>query len=706
MRYFSLFGLVAAFLLVELASKSEIITVGYAAVGESSDVLGWTAFGGVIVFVFYWIKFNEWAGDGQSPPGFRPRPVRHFTTWIRYLGWNTLYGLVMAGAYGAFVFFPDAILQYGQSIDNVTKIFNIEKLLSLLNLDADNLPGTTQLVPTAVMLTTAVWAGMPPFSRFEKRIRLRWQENAAIPLQAKQLVEAFEEEVDGENNFAPDPKIVPDVVKKLAGHPLDVADFTDAGHSLWFLYARTNYLYHMLEKHNRSPIFSRLAERYGSEFKDLEGNILQLRKQVGQRIADIQDLYDHENENQLRLNTGELEKEKKLKPTFKNVEQWLDAYLVHASKAEKAYFQIQKDELKRSLHDVTQDIIQLIVCGVLAVGRSLAQRRELLTSFGLKSADRIVIHLDFVTLTWIALSTIGIVFICSTIYFFLQNYLGHRGGPIPMDMAQVLQWSVFACFMHLTATGGGYIIQRTFEHDRESLKTKKPRTLSPRAQVAEAVWAAVFGASLNVFLLGLFSFIGGNFSQLYNNWWWAAVPGVTAFFAAFYTQNVRRSDRELKKLLWSQSFITGSMALLVFTIMHFDQLGLIRNDGLQSLSWSYVIYGVYAVATSAIVGRALGKSLYIWAVAERYSGPANRRNSIRKSYLFKRGKWVTETGVVPVRAVSVSSSGAELKAPEPLSVNSKGKFKISGRGVRQAVVLRADQEDLSRFFVKFLGDGI
>ena len=64
---------------------------------ESTDkqIYGLTlALGELFVFLFYWFKFNEWAGEGDAPPGFRPRPVRHFTTWLRYLGWNCTYGLI------------------------------------------------------------------------------------------------------------------------------------------------------------------------------------------------------------------------------------------------------------------------------------------------------------------------------------------------------------------------------------------------------------------------------------------------------------------------------------------------------------------------------------------------------------------------------------------------------------------------------------
>jgi len=116
MRALPLLGLLAAFLLVKLAGNPDIFakqTVvgnplpGGSAAGGIFDIT--TILGEIIVFLFYWFKFNEWAGADVAPKSFRLWPARHFTTWLRFLGWNTFYGLLMIGVYSVIIFFPEMI---------------------------------------------------------------------------------------------------------------------------------------------------------------------------------------------------------------------------------------------------------------------------------------------------------------------------------------------------------------------------------------------------------------------------------------------------------------------------------------------------------------------------------------------------------------------------------------------------------------------
>ena len=49
-----------------------------------TDGLDFTAIlGGLVVFMFYFMKFGRWPEPESTPPGFRPKPTRHFTTWLR-----------------------------------------------------------------------------------------------------------------------------------------------------------------------------------------------------------------------------------------------------------------------------------------------------------------------------------------------------------------------------------------------------------------------------------------------------------------------------------------------------------------------------------------------------------------------------------------------------------------------------------------------
>ena len=95
----------------------------------------------------------------------------------------------------------------------------------------------------------------------------------------------------------------------------------------------------------------------------------------------------------------------------------------------------------------------------------------------------------------------------------------------------------------------------------------------------------------------------------------------------------------------------------------------------------------------------------MWVMAERYAGQLNRRSNKRQRFfLFKRAKWRTDSGELLVRALSISSSGAELKATRPLEVESEGHIEIAGRKARRARVLRNNDQDPRRCYVQFLMD--
>ncbi len=739
MRALPILSLLAAFLLVKL-SGSPSLAVEHQIVGNPILHEDWwnsvfdltTVLGEIIVFIFYWFKFNEWAGAGEAPVGFHPRPARHFTTWLRYLGWNTLYGLLMVGSYSLIVFFPDLVSRLidafaGASINLNSQVHSVTVFQELLHtifpqngLGVHDPVQTATLAPYAVMLTTVVWAGMRPFSEFERRLRLRLQERAAIPTQARQLIEAFQKD---ENSFVPEKDIVVEVIKHMESHSLEVQDFSDSGESLWFLYARTRYLYHLLLKYNRSPVFSRLAERYIAEFKDLEESMSRLQGQIAQRIADIQELIFDEQRKEKSAQTDEqigLEKKRMPKSTLKKSELWLTEFLERASKSQVSYFRKQQEELRVALDAASWDVVQLIVCGVLAVGRSLTHRRDLLEAFGLKEKDRISIQLDSVTLTWVAGGALLIVFLCSTVYFFAQSAINgvqltelakklnnNHLNVIPKDMHTVLSWSVSACLMHLLAIAGGYVLQRSLETNRERLRIGKPRSLMPRAQMAEAIWSASFGFSLNIFLIGAFAAAAGRFQSLGTNWWWAAVPGVTAFFAALYTQKVDRSSHQLISLRFMQGAATGLMAILIFALLYTDALwGASGQQVPGKAKLCILIFGLYVGVTTTILGLALGKILHIWVTAERYAGQSDRRRDKRRSFLFKKAVWRTDSGELLVRAVSVSSSGAELMSPTPLEIESEGQVEIVGKNPRRARVLRNDSENSRHCYVQFLEESV
>ncbi|WP_155322226.1 hypothetical protein [Desulfosarcina ovata] len=397
MRILSILGLLSSFLFIKLAEHpdflDDIVVVGNQLPGDSATtgVFNFTSILGlIIVFLFYWFKFNEWAGPGMAPKGFRPRPARHFTTWLRFLGWNTSYGLLMVGVYAGIIFFPDLISSVLGSFVTASNalqtpipgLSDAHKLFGLLPLSGEmrvyDPVGTAKLAPYAVMMTTVLWAGMRPFSEFERRFRLRLQERAAIPTEARTLIETFEKEMD---SFVPQEKIIDELLKEQHGRLNQKNDFYDTGDDLWFLMARVRYLYYLLLKYNREPVFSKLAERYNGEFKELKAKMMKMHMLATQRITDI-----HKMANDERLDQAEIlsasairASRKPMQPeTLKDAEKLLAQKLESATKFERIYFQKQEKNLISVVKKTSEEIIQIIVCSVLAVGRSRQQCRNLL----------------------------------------------------------------------------------------------------------------------------------------------------------------------------------------------------------------------------------------------------------------------------------------------------------------------------------------
>jgi len=206
-------------------------------------------------------------------------------------------------------------------------------------------------------------------------------------------------------------------------------------------------------------------------------------------------------------------------------------------------------------------------------------------------------------------------------------------------------------------------------------------------------------------MLAALAAVAGKFQTLNNSWWWAMVPGVTAFFAALYTQKVERLSSQLNYLFWMQGAATGLVSILVFILLYSDVLW---GKSAQQLSGeaklSVLAFGLYVGFTTAILGLALGRILHMWVTAERCAGQSDRRQGKRQSFLFKRATWRTDSAELPVRAVAMSSSGGELKTATPLEAESEGQIEIAGRKPRRAQVLRNDPEDSRRSFIRFLDE--
>lgn len=714
MRVLVILGMLGAYLVWKFAANPEILVdqliIGNPLEGEDTSAgmfILTPILGELIVFVFYWFKFNEWAGEGEAPAGFRPRPARHFTTWLRYIGWNTSYGLLMVAAYSLIVFFPDILFRLVESFSSASG--NLQAPIPGLA-EAQGLlaplyrPGISpaEITPYAVMLTTVVWAGMRPFSEFEQRIRLRWQERAAIPSEAKSLVEIFSSD---SKSFIPDDSIVEKVVSESEGKlSLDDFDSNNLSTDKWNRYARVEYLTYLLLRYNQAPVFSKLAQRYSAEFLDLKDSMLRLRERVVRRINDVHQAMVEDNM------IGKNED----KPTLRESEQWLARLNENEErKLRKRYFNELNVELVAELERYWCDILQLIVCGVLAVGRSPVQRRYLLDAFGLNQKRQIPARLSWEKLTWVAGGALLIVFACSAIYHGIIGSLDISDFPFdaPKNMHEVLWWSFSACLMHSVAVVSGYAVQRSLDSQREELGLGKWHRPRRRDLIAEAAWAYCLGVSMNILLMSGLLAVDGKFADLGHYWWWALIPGVTAYFSALYTHMEYRPKQRREQpqgeriayfpenqLIKSQSIATGIVALLVFTILESGNLWAYYESGRESLMIGGLTLGLYVTITSTVVGLALGRILSYWARTASFAGDAERRSD--RQHVSEKTEWRRdEKDPLVVRLVSVSNNGAELECREELMIGSEGQIKIPSGELRRGRVFK----EHGRFSIRLYG---
>ena len=320
--------------------------------------------------------------------------------------------------------------------------------------------------------------------------------------------------------------------------------------------------------------------------------------------------------------------------------------------------------------------------------------------------DRIPIQLKGQTLTLLAVGTLFIVFLCSTVYFFVSKDLA---GPenlklIPQNLNEALFWSVSACVMHLLGIVAGYTVQQSLETQRRRMQLGKARPPTRTELFAEATWAAAFGISLNVFFLALLVFLQGNFTSLVNVWWWACIPGVTAFFAAVYTQQdnryrlfgrglERNGKRRDRQIMVSQVVMTGAVATLIAAALYHESINLENQKMLAFL--------VYSAITTSLIGLTLALILREWVHAEQqHVGEIDRRGN-RRIYEGE-AQWQDAGQTLEVRTCTISDNGAEITATEGLEVGGEGKIRILPDAPRLARVIRQDEQDTNRYYVGFV----
>ena len=724
MRTIIFLSAVFAYFLWKVAGNPDFFqdtpSVGYHLVGtEIAGEIDGVALlvGELVVFFFYWFKFKEWAGEGDAPLGFRPRPVSHFTTWLRFLGWSSAYGLLMVGAFNLVVFFPELISRIIQSYVEASS--DMQSPLGILSeaqslneavfgpLPEQRLVGseaTNKLIPYAVILVTVIWAGVEPAASFERRFRRDLQRRAAIPTQASGLVQML---CSSRLRFAINGEVKRTAIR-AAGGIIEEKDFRtdDAELDLWSLYARTEYLHEQLRDYRLKPIFAPLVSRYAPDYEALEQRIAKLRDALQQRLGEIRtELADRKQQAQppettLREADVLLEQLNKDSPNSLRL----------------SHFNVQREELNKEINEIWKELLQLIVCSVLAVGRTSKHRQQLFDDFGLKLPP-ISAQLEWHTILNIGAVVVAIVFLTSVAYKLMEPELSGKLPPyVPKSNLDVAWWAFVTMLMHLLGAIGGYATQRSLEAQRERMFLGDPRLAGISERSAEVVLAGVAGVVLNIYLLAFILASSGRFSDLVGGWWWALIPGVTAMFTAIYAQmeSQRRLDHEFTiyqarrgalQLLWIQALVTSFVAIGIALMLQYDSLAAINQ-----MEGKMRLYVAYVMVTGASIGLGFGWVLRHWAAAQANEMIRQHEQSYLLDHENRRGErrpiratadWKTEKKSQKVKVFSISQNGAAVYSKQQLEVDSEGTITIAGAKSRKARVMRGDPNNRGCFYLRY-----
>jgi hypothetical protein len=646
-----------------------------------------TVIGGILVFVFYWTKFGQWHGEEGAPPGFKPQPTRHFTTWLRYSSWACFYASIMVGFYLLIVLFPMVFLMIIRLIESMQLQGDLSSshdlLRSLQNaiLLSDRSLNSAALAPYAVIVLILVWAGT--FKKLERKARGKLQESALIPNEAQSLIYKLEEIETATNKkatisgipteravFTPDSKLIETIIGKI-GLLISEEEFektdpknylaeycrclyflerlkdvrAESGSSeIWQIYGedlevveqRLDEIRENLFGHREELVqalkYAKKLETYESDHEKLKAEVGRLRETINIRDALNMDDISLENlrkqflnervELQENLETllNKLNDQTAVSKMLRTLEDDLLSYdeltleqiktsrentAVKRLPFEKRYFKRAEKRLKRSIEQCSKLLYQVIVCGVLAVGKSYNQRSQMFKDLGLEMPGLTGVPLNRNFVFEVCLIITGWVGISTLLYTFLLSgpgdteLCGRFTVPYPEGFPGAIVWTTSAVMMHSLGIIGAYIVQNSLLTEHDAYKYNGPGSLVN----TDFGMAFLFGFSLNILFFTLMLAANGSFANLASQWKWALVPGVTAYFTGFYIAKSKKNTEFDWNLVLLQGLVTMLMTLIaLFWIWDITP----ADAGTVFTCRSSLVFSFYCLFSGLMVGAILG----------------------------------------------------------------------------------------------------
>ena len=641
--------------------------------------------GALVVFIYYWIKFSEWPGPGTPPAGFQYRSTRHSTTWIRYTCWGVTYSLFMVAAYFTIIVFPQVLVNLVQNFSafggggDFEKLFNtfIENTTrggNALSSSSINLT-TNEMVPYAVIAATLLWAGA--FSDFDLGFRRTIQQHALIPAEAQRLVDKLEQESE---TFSADIEVVEKILKERPETLIEDEDFHAITDTLTAKYARVEYVSYQVARKAMENTSSRVFSRYREELSIIEERLRELRTNLQDYRSDqIDYLKNLEEQDEKPVPWGKDERITDDMP-LRNTIELMDKAEFSLGFVRSHFVQLG-EKMASEVESIMRNLYQVTVCSALAIGKSPNQRQKFFTDLGFKIPEAMGLRLSRNTVVLVFVVLSGAIFAPSLVYYIATRILEvSPNSLVPGDVREVMRWTLHGCLMHSLAFSVGYLVQRSADQKRELLGKSPGRT---RAQIADYVDCLIGGFALNIFLLAVIFLVDGRLGELKTSWAWALVPAVTAAFTGYFMHHAPGSAVQFWRRAIAQGFCTALATTLALLII-FDV------EAFLAPSKDLIMFMVYAVSTTFVVGLALGIVFQKWVLARGLWGREERRASNRDQADIS-GEWSSGDSRITVHVRDVSDSGIALFEELTIPVGTPGALTLPNQDAKRVRVARHDK---------------
>ncbi len=561
-----------------------------------------TNLGGAFVFLFYFYKFSQWPGTNTAPPGFHPKPTRHFTTWLRYIGWAGIYGFFMVVCYGLLVLFPTFFLNLFNAYANVSPV--TPGFFNSMVTGVEENPST--FVPYAVILLTVFWSGS--FSHKEQALRQNLQEHALIPIEANRLITYYWRHTE---RFSRDPLVIDDVIENipdsLISHEPDLqAEKGDLEQG----FIQCEYLMHQIADFKENRLFAKPFRRYEKDIVEAESKLNALR-------VELQN-YKMELLESLASSSGLPDRDILDLPGLRQA--WKTSAGLQSF--ERRYFKKTAAQVKESVGECLKFILGIVVCLVLAIGKSCDERHNMLARFGLDPPEYCGPVVKREDASRVLLGVVFTIVICSMVYYVIDKKL--KGAAVPLtfhpmvpsleNAIEILEWSLYGVCMHLLGVMGGYFVQRWQSEQRRLLGNRD----SGRFIFSDYLSCGVFGFCLNVFLFSVLLFPRGQLAEFQTNWLWAFVPSATAMFTGFYMTRKQKIHRAKCVVLMAvQGATTALFSAGVLFFVYYDAV-----SGLSEVYPAFWAFCLYAVLTAFFTGVVISFVLLGWIQRQNSGGRA------------------------------------------------------------------------------------